>query len=317
MLTKQSLSHEFWGLLGYDEPILQETEHPMRATTTNLSPTPRRLGFFNIIGLYTYGPGCLSRTLVCVFFLIAVAFGLREYLVEKTAFRNARVVKGTVTGSGYTNWSFNETEQLEVSFSYPWAGKQYQGFSYTTRGGWTNGSEVDVEVNPDNPNHARIAGLDYAQFHFFVYGPLILAILLLISAVLGTLKAYRWGRLLENGLVAEGEVEVVDEVKQGKSDSDKVNAFTKMRISFTDAEGNTHQVNTQLTGKMRGDDKKILFYDRKRPTRILLLQQIPLKLKLERQGKWAPPESKVAVTGWFLFAAGFLVWALYIVFNWK
>ena len=278
----------------------------MRNTVANLSQTPRRLGLVNIIGLYTYGPGCLARTGGCILVLIAIWAGLRNYWIEKTAFRSATTVQGAVIETDYTGWTFNDYEQKIIYFRYDVDGRPFEGFSYALRGSWQKGREVDVEYNPKNPSQARIVGLDYAKLHFLVYIPVILALLFAIGAVTGTLKAYRWGRLLEHGAVAEAEV-VQGQVGQNKDKSQ----ITHIPCQFTDAAGQVHQIKAGLTAKVRTKQKNILFYDPANPQRFMFLSQAPHKLKLAAPGKWARSEQTRQIFGWFAVSFGLLIWVIY------
>ncbi len=282
----------------------------MRATLANLSETPRRLGFINTIGLFTYGPGCLARSLGSILILLAILAGLRDLWIEKTAFRKAKTIKGTVTGTDYTSWTFGDREQQVIGFRFDLDGQPFEGYSYTLSGSWRLGQEVDIEYSPANPGISRIAGLGYSQLRFLVYIPLILALLFAIPAISGTVKAYRWGRLLERGAVAEAEL-LDRESLRGKKPTEAPN----LKFRFSDASGGTHEIQTHNQTKLRAKGGKIVFYNPANPQRFLFLDQAPMKLKLAAPGKWAPTEQKGQILVWFMISFGLLFWALYLIVN--
>ncbi len=250
----------------------------------------------------------MSRTLCCILFLIAAGAGLRDYWIDKTAFRDAVVITGTVTESGYTSWSFGDVDQQIIGYRFELHGQTYDGFSFDMGGGWQKGRSVEIEYKPADPNIARIVGLEYSQFQFLVYMPLILAFFLVILAVRGTLRTYRWGRLLEHGTAAEAELKDRESIRAKKAAE-----LTELTFQFSDASGTVHEVKTDVDAKLRAKGPKIILYDPANPQEFLFLSQLPFRLSLIDKGHWAPPENKRSLLGWFAFSIGLLLWAIYLI----
>lgn len=162
-------------------------------------------------------------------------------------------------------------------------GTEYHGTAYATGGGPRNHQAVTVEFPAGKPDISRIQGMRRAMFGPEV-GFVVIFPLIGLAIVLASLRTnFRNLTLLANGETAQARITGKEMTKT------RVNGrmVYKVWFEFFDRTGASQKTFTRTNApeKLAGRVFEELFYDANRPTRAILLHQLPGSVTLDERGQ--------------------------------
>ncbi len=250
-----------------------------------VSPPPRSLP--TPLKIRVLFGGFLSQFgwLFCAFGMVFVlVFDPGGGVAELLAFRSGtESTEGTATGYAATSLSINDVRVYETSYSFdhPAVGTVH-GASYAT-GSWVeSGRSVSVEYVPSDPARSRIEGM---RSNAGGLGTIFIFIFPGVGLVLG-LVGFRIGRrrlhLLSIGQVTRGTL------LTSEPTSTRINNQPVMRLTFEfEAEnGGTYQAvaKTHQTWGLEDDERELLVYDPRDPSRASMLDVLPCQPRFDERG---------------------------------
>ena len=188
-------------------------------------------------------------------------------------------VQGEVTEILETNMYENDYMVYEVHFNYKErAGNSYENFSYSVNAPAV-GEKVVVEYNVANPYYSRIQGLRFSEAPIWVSFVLIFPLTGLVIVLFGLAKGFAAISIVRKGELAEGTLKskTITPVRINNQ------PVYKLTFEFRARDGQIHQCDskTHLPDKLQDDQMEKIIYDPGKPEKGLLLDAIPVKMKVE------------------------------------
>lgn len=218
--------------------------------------------------------------------------------------------RGTITASGSTNCSENDTRVYEHDYRFTGPdGEEYEGTSYETGGGErAEGESVTIEFPADRPAISRIKGMRRSTFGIeglagLAFGAFIalfmaLGLGFLIAGIRGGLKA---NRLLATGKLALGRL------KSKEPTNTRINnqMVWKFTFEFEGDDGQTHEASarTHHTTDLEDGAGEYLVYDAFDPSYAALLDNMPGGVAIDEMGQLHPQNPVRALRSLLLPAA--------------
>ena len=248
-----------------------------------LAPPPRRvplslslLNVFNIwaqVGWFVFGFGMIFAWLF---------IGNADF--SPLTFRGPHAQsRGKVTSVKETGASVNESPVVANHYEFSVAGVHYEGTSYSTGGGKSEGDVVLIEYDEDNPERSRIAGMRRAQF-----GPLVLIVAIFpgigaLFIIFGMLGGVRRNALLRNGILAQGKL--LGRERTNMTINDR--PVWKLTFEFTTRDGQRREAtaSTTDTGRLEDEATEPLLYDPNNPSQAYVLDEVPARPQFEPNGE--------------------------------
>lgn len=253
----------------------------------NIAQPPRALGIYNTFVILLFGPGGWPWLFCGVFVIACCAGGLKQTWLDLTAFKGkVEQVSGKVTESGYLGFEVNERDVTYAGYEFTHNGVKFQGWSYGYNWIPKKGSQVQVEFPAGNPEVNRAKGRSFSKGGLLNFIPLVPAVVLGFIGLLGTRKANRWIHMLKNGVVADATLK-----EKKKTNTAVNNEFVYALIfNFEDEANSVHQIviKTHDTASYLDEDTETVLYDRHRPDKAILFDEIKLNVSMNRPGIWDP-----------------------------
>lgn len=230
--------------------------------------------------------------------LLALGAGVVRVFVMNADFSSWRhfrgpieTVPGVITSSEQTRASeggdrrrHRKGERIFAHhYAFEFNGRRYRGVSYCVGGGPRAGQNVVVEFVAGRPELSRIRGMRRAVFGPSVAFALVFPAVGLGLVVASLVRARKHLRLLVNGEVALGRLANKEET------AFKVNKqpVYKLTFEFTDWRGDTQRavVRTEKVARLEDEPYERLFYDPQQPTRAVLLDAMPGRVRFGEDGE--------------------------------
>jgi len=188
-------------------------------------------------------------------------------------------VDGEVTAIYETSMYENDFMVYEIHFKYNEInGSMYENFSYSVNAPAV-GEKVLVEYNVSNPFYSRIDGLRFSEAPIWVSFVLIFPLVGLIIVIAGLAKGFVAVHLVRVGELSEGVLKskTVTPVRINNQ------PVYKLTFEFKARDGQLHQCisKTHLAHKLQDDEREKILYDPKKPEKAVLLDAVPVNLKVE------------------------------------
>lgn len=187
--------------------------------------------------------------------------------------------RGRVTAVEDTHASENKRSVAANHYEYSVAGRTFEGVSYSTGGGVSQGEEVTIEYDEGSPERSRIAGMRRAMFGpgvaFVVIFPAIGFAILYFATRMGA----RRNQLLRDGILTTGVL-----VRREPTNMTVNNRRVwECVFEFTDRNGQRHEASARGTDTTRLEDEpnEALLYDPANPDKAFVLDEAPARPRLE------------------------------------
>ena len=241
-----------------------------------VAPTPRRIPSRLAVQLLFGGKTSAASWLILGVGLAFVSvFTSSSELSTLGAFRGevARA-SAEVTEVYETSKSENDEPIYGTRFAYSYAGKSYKGVSFSVgRSAYSPGTKVEVEIDADEPETARIPGMRLRPFGLSV------AFAFLFPLFAGTAVAWSLYRGAKGHyLLTHGEYALAA-LESSRETSMKVNdePVWALSFSFRDKNGSKHELSVKTTDvdALTDETSEPLLYLPSRPKVACLLDQLP------------------------------------------
>jgi len=188
-------------------------------------------------------------------------------------------VDGEVTAIHETSMYENDFMVYEIQFKYnELNGSMYENLSYSVNAPAV-GEKVIVEYNVDNPYYSRIQGLRFTEAPIWISFILIFPLTGLIIVLFGLAKGSVAAHLVRAGELTEGVLKskTITPVRINNQ------PVYKLTFEFKARDGQQHQCvsKTHLPHKLEDNEKEKILYDPKKPEKAVLLDAVPVNLKVE------------------------------------
>lgn len=278
----------------------------MPLTLARLAPPPRRVGF--AAGVRARFGGTLVQSgwgLIALGLLGGSWFAGDSELVTALTFVGSKhVTTGTVISAGETGAERAEPI-LEVHYRYAVDGVEHEGESYSLSATFAPGETVRVEYLDALPSSSRIVGLRKRRFGTitsFVFGFVVLGIGLLWMR---RVQLRDHPRLLREGRVAsatlihraiglEVDGERVDELTF-RFDVDRAGEHAGYRGAARERDEHELVLRTERADEIAAAPSHSVLFDPSRPSRALLVQELPQSVRISSDGGFDAPPGDAAL----------------------
>ena len=191
---------------------------------------------------------------------------------------------GRVLETKNTGASENERQVQASVYEFSVAGEPYRGTSYTTDAAASQGQEVTIEYDPDNPNRSRIEGMRRNMFGPWAAIVSIFPAIGLAFIVPFTLSGIKRNRLLRDGVLTTGTL--IHKTRTNVTINDR--PVWELTFEFTDRLGQRHEAKARSTDTERLEDEagEPMLYDPNNPSRAYVLDEAPSRPQLEGNGEF-------------------------------
>lgn len=258
----------------------------------------RKLGEANELVLFGQGPGCAMRLVFGILVLICSFIGVFRGLGDCLITLAPSTRTGLVTLVDYANAEINERELYRVHFEVTNDGRVRSAYSYTTASTPSEGSEVQIQYCAFMPRLMRVEGMKMSVFGSI--GFLIIGLIVFCfgwAGWSGFRRALRWRHLLCDG--TPGWAQLTSKEPTNVS----INEQTVYKLTFTYESGpntsHTLEVNEHRSEELRAlqdEGQELMLYDPNEPAFGVLWDQLPCKLKLDRNGVFRSPRRGDLIT---------------------
>jgi hypothetical protein len=201
--------------------------------------------------------------------------------LEKVETTILEVVKTNVSVGGSKNSP--GAPVYEYRYRYSAGGVDYEGSSFSSSFGGSQGQKVFVEYPVSSPGRSRIVGLGRGMIHWAVgWGMLATWPVGLILLLLGLKKGLKTARLLQDGVLAKAKL-VGQRATGVMINNSPVIEYT---FEFTARDGRKYNVSekTHQGGSLMDDKEEDLLYDPENPALATLTDNLPGKPKVDQAG---------------------------------
>ncbi len=252
----------------------------------------RSLGEGNEIVLLGQGPGCLMRLIfglllmVCGF--VGVLRGLGDCLISLAPAKGT----GTVTLVEYANAEINERELYCVWFEVREGNATRAAYSYTTDSTPSEGSDAQIERCTFLPSLMRIKGMRMSVFGslgFLILAPIMLAFA--VGGWKGLRRTLRWRHLLREGTPNWARLTS----KEPTNVSINEQPVFKLIFTYESSHNQSHTIELSEHRQaelqaLQDEGEELMLYDPHQPEIGLIWDQLPCRLKLDRNGIYKNPK---------------------------
>ncbi len=191
--------------------------------------------------------------------------------------------RGTVTAWRKLNLSINDQPVYETSYDFEGAdGRRYAGASYETGSHRERGDVVAVQYRSDDPTVSRIQGMRSSPGGLGVSFVYVFPLIGLIFVLFSIHRGLRARSLLANGLLARGTLRS----KEPTNTTINNQRVYKLTFEFEADDGMTYQAvaKSHLPARLEDEAQERLMYDPRRPSDAVLLDELPARPRLTRDG---------------------------------
>ena len=241
---------------------------------------PRTISTGLKISIFFKNPIAVIGTVFFLFGLIfPIVFGSMADFKSAFSFSdNDPAIKGVVIDKTATSSSENKRRIYDYTYRYSIDGKTYTGHSFSTSYENETGDTVNVLYVAKQPELSRIEGMRAAPFGIWILVfTSIFPILGLIFFIVSLRKAKSNIYLVQNGILTHGKV-----IRKEPTNT-KVNNNTVYKVFFQykSQDGNLQEAfnKSHLTYNLGDEEKEPLVYDSQNPSKAVLLDTLPKKIR--------------------------------------
>jgi hypothetical protein len=246
-----------------------------------LEPVPRSIGFSTRKSLFFSFPQMsLGLMFLVIGAIMALVFGVSTDLKSPFYFSDSDpAVVGTLLAKERTRSSVNKKKIYDYHFRYAVGAQSYQGHSFGINNDANPGDAVDVQYAPADPVRSRLRGQLLAPFAWSTLAIVLIFPGVGLVALYGSMGQYRkYLYLLRNGVFTTGTV-------TGKTATNtKINGKPqyKVAVQFQTPDGRTRvaSIISIDTSRLGDEQREPLVYDANDPARVVLLDALPVKIRV-------------------------------------
>ena len=279
----------------------------MPLTSARLAPPPRRVGFAAGVRARFGGTLVQSGWGVIALGLLGGSWfaGDSELVTALTFVGSKHVTTGSVISAGETGAERAEPI-LEVHYRYAVDGVEHEGESYSLSATFAPGETVRVEYLDALPSSSRIVGLRKRRFGMitsFVFGFVVLGIGLLWTR---RVQLRDCARLLREGRVAPATLihrrptghevggEIVDELTF-RFAVERAGEHAGYRGAARERDEHELVIHPEGSDAIAAASPHSVLYDPSRPSRALLIQELPRGVRVAFDGGFDAPSGDAAL----------------------
>lgn len=191
--------------------------------------------------------------------------------------------QGMVTGWRRLNLSINDQPVYETSYAFePGDGSRYSGASYETGSHRNRGDAVPIEYRADDPAVSRIEGMRSTPGGLGVSFVYVFPLIGLVFVLFSIHRGLRARSLLAIGRLGHGTL-LSKEPTNTTVNNQRV---YKLTFEFEAEDGMTYQAvaKSHLPARLEDEAQERLVYDPRRPADAVLLDELPARPKITRDG---------------------------------
>ena len=255
----------------------------MHNRSLNFTPPPRQvplsLRVINLcngitqIGWLVFGFGM-------IFFWVFAGNADFSFITFRGALERA---SGRVVESKSTGASENDQSVQATHYEFSVAGQPYEGTSYSLGSGASQGEEVTVEYDPDDPSRSRIEGMRRNMFGAWAAIVSIFPAIGLGLVVPFVISGIKRNRLLREGILTTGVL--IHKTRTNITINNR--PVWELTFEFTDRLGQRHEAKARSTdtSRLEDDSSEPLLYDPNDPSRAYVLDEAPARPQFGLNGE--------------------------------
>lgn len=197
--------------------------------------------------------------------------------------RDLATGNGTVTDWRKLNLSINDTPVYETSYEFePGDGSRYAGASYQTGRHRNQGDAVAIEYRANDPTISRIQGMRSTPGGLGVSFVYLFPFIGLCFVLFSIHRGLRARSLLANGRLGRGTLKS----KEPTNATVNNQRVYKLTFEFEAEDGMTYEAvaKSHVPARLEDEAQERLVYDPRRPSDAVMLDELPARPKITRDG---------------------------------